>query len=320
MSELRKDDLRFTTAEAAHFLNQMMQLGLTQEQVAMGTVYEGDSSPWENKMFLVDPQGEVVIEHYKYGNAPDEGFKPGDGVLQTVETPFGTLSALICNDTNHQEVVTQAGRNGTDILLSPALEFRGIVPMHAHMAAFRAIENGTTIVRQADNGLSVVIDPYGRTLAAMNHYTTDEHVTVAQVPADSSVFTLYPIISDLFAWLAIAGFVALIVYGIILRRRENDRGIGPGYASLYNWSLPGLNGVSKMDRVEIWVADHLDCEWLDWLGDFDLVHTAENQSILRGQIRDQAALYGLIGKLRDLGVTLISVNYQGQPKTPVQRQ
>ena len=220
MSELRKDDLRFTTAEAAHFLNQMMQLGLTQEQVAMGTVYEGDSSPWENKMFLVDPQGEVVIEHYKYGNAPDEGFKPGDGVLQTVETPFGTLSALICNDTNHQEVVTQAGRNGTDILLSPALEFRGIVPMHAHMAAFRAIENGTTIVRQADNGLSVVIDPYGRTLAAMNHYTTDEHVTVAQVPADSSVFTLYPIISDLFAWLAIAGFVALIVYGIILWRRE----------------------------------------------------------------------------------------------------
>ena len=186
----------------------------------MGTVYENDSSPWENKMFVVDPQGEVVIEHYKYGNAADEGFKPGDGMLQTVETPFGTLSALICNDTNHQEVVTQAGRNGTDILLSPAFEFRGIVPIHAHMAAFRAIENGTTIVRQADNGLSTVIDPYGRTLAEMNYYTTNEHVLVAQVSANSSIFTLYPIIGDLCAWLAIAGFVAMIIYGFILRRRE----------------------------------------------------------------------------------------------------
>ena len=190
--------------------------------IPVGTVYKGDSSPWENKLFLVDPSGEIVIEHYKYGNAAAEGFKPGSGVLQTVETHFGTLSALICNDTNHQDIVTQAGRNGTDILLSPAFEFRGIVPIHAYMAAFRAIENGTTIVRQADDGLSVVIDPYGRTLAEMNHYTTDEHVTIAQVPANGSVFTIYPLIGDLFAWLAVAAFVAFIAYGIILKRREKS--------------------------------------------------------------------------------------------------
>ena len=67
-----------------------------------------------------------------------------------------------------------------------------------------------------------------------------------------------------------------------------------------------------MDQVEILVAGHLDRQWLDWLGDFELQHTAENQSILCGQIKDQAALYGLIGKLRDLGITLISVNYQGR--------
>ena len=208
--------------DEAAFLERAKQIARDEEvyiSMPMGTVYEGDTSPWENKLFLVDPKGEVVIEHYKYGNARAEGFKPGDGVLHTVETPFGTLSALICNDTNHQEVVTQAGRNGTDILLSPAFEFRGIVPIHAHMAAFRAIENGVTIVRQADNGLSVVIDPYGRTVAEVNHYTTEDHVTVAQVPANHSVFTLYPYIGDLFAWLAIAGFLALIIYGFILRRR-----------------------------------------------------------------------------------------------------
>jgi len=68
-----------------------------------------------------------------------------------------------------------------------------------------------------------------------------------------------------------------------------------------------------MQQVEIWVAGHLDRQWLDWFGEFDLVHTAENQTILSGPIRDQAALYGLVGQLRDLGVTLLSVRYQGQP-------
>ena len=188
--------------------------------MALGTVYENDSSPWENKLFVLDPNGDVVIEHYKYGNAPQEGFKPGDGVLQTVETPFGTLSGLICNDTNHQEVVTQAGHNGTDLLLSPAFEYPAIVPMHAQMAAFRAIENGVTIVRQANDGRSIVIDPYGRTIAAVNHNVTEEWVTVAQVPVNNGLFTVYPLIGDLFAWLAIAGFVALVGYGLVLRRRE----------------------------------------------------------------------------------------------------
>ena len=70
------------------------------------------------------------------------------------------------------------------------------------MAAYRAIENGITIVRQADNGLSVVIDPYGRTVAAMDHFTEGERVLVAQVPV-GRVATLYPYTPDLFAWLAI---------------------------------------------------------------------------------------------------------------------
>lgn len=186
--------------------------------MAVGTVYE-DGRPWENKLIVVDPAGDIVLEHYKYGNAAEEGAKPGDGILRTVETPFGTLSGIVCNDTDHQEVVTQAGRNGTDILLSPSLEYRGIDPMHAHMAIYRAIENGATIVRQADNGLSIVADPYGRVLAAVDHFTASERVMVAQVPAKASVFTIYPFIGDLFAWLTGVGFVVVAVWAAIQGRR-----------------------------------------------------------------------------------------------------
>ena len=63
-----------------------------------------------------------------------------------------------------------------------------------------------------------------------------------------------------------------------------------------------------MQQVEIRVEDHLDSAWAEWLDDFTLTHTGLGETILTGEVRDQAALYGLIAKLRDLGVKLISVN------------
>jgi apolipoprotein N-acyltransferase len=87
------------------------------------------------------------------------------------------------------------------------------------MAIYRAIENGVTLVRQADNGLSFVADPYGRVLAAVDHWTASERVTVAQVPARAGVFTIYPYIGDLFAWLSVVGFVAIAVWGVVRWRK-----------------------------------------------------------------------------------------------------
>ncbi len=170
-----------------------------------------DGSRGENKLVILDPAGEIVLEHHKYALAALEGSKGGDGVLRTVETPFGTLSGIICNDTYHEEVVAQAGRNGTDILFSPTLGYRQTDPLQAHMAMYRAIENGVTHVRQADNGLSIVVDPYGRIVSAMDHWTAGERVMVAQAPIQSA-FTIYSYIGDLFAWLAIAGLLAIIVW------------------------------------------------------------------------------------------------------------
>ena len=62
-----------------------------------------------------------------------------------------------------------------------------------------------------------------------------------------------------------------------------------------------------MQRVEIRIESHLDRAWADWLDGFTLTHTKEGETILTGEVKDQAALYGLIAKLRDLGVKLVSV-------------
>ena len=68
-----------------------------------------------------------------------------------------------------------------------------------------------------------------------------------------------------------------------------------------------------MQLVEIRVASHLDEKWAEWLDGFAFVHTAGCETILAGHVKDQAELYGLIAKLRDMGVKLLSVNYKGQP-------
>ncbi|MEJ2707184.1 MAG: nitrilase-related carbon-nitrogen hydrolase [Anaerolineales bacterium] len=178
-----------------------------------------DGRPFENKLLIVDPAGQVVLEHYKFGVAQLDGSVVGDGILHTVETPLGTLSGILCNDTDHEEIIAQAGKNGTDILFSPSLEWRAIDPIHAHMAMFRAIENGVTLVRQADNGLSLVVDPYGRVPAAMDHFNDVERVMVAQVPI-LSAFTIYPYIGDLFAWLAMAGLVGITIWAVVSKKAQ----------------------------------------------------------------------------------------------------
>jgi len=69
-----------------------------------------------------------------------------------------------------------------------------------------------------------------------------------------------------------------------------------------------------MKYVEIRIEGQLDERWAEWLGDLTIQHGEHNETLLRGYFPDQAALYGLIGKLRDLGISLISV--KAQPVEP----
>ena len=62
-----------------------------------------------------------------------------------------------------------------------------------------------------------------------------------------------------------------------------------------------------MQTVEIRIEGQIDTDWAEWLEDFSITHQGGNETILTGTVPDQAALYGLIAKLRDLGLKLISV-------------
>jgi catechol 2,3-dioxygenase-like lactoylglutathione lyase family enzyme len=59
---------------------------------------------------------------------------------------------------------------------------------------------------------------------------------------------------------------------------------------------------------EIRVRGHLPLHWSAWLEGCTITHHVGGETVLAGSLRDQAALFGLLVKLRDLGVTLLSVN------------
>ena len=70
---------------------------------------------------------------------------------------------------------------------------------------------------------------------------------------------------------------------------------------------------------EIRVQGRLDRRWAAWLDDMALTPGDGETTLLRGPLADQPALHGLLARLRDLGVLLISVNQVepgGGPTSP----
>ena len=62
-----------------------------------------------------------------------------------------------------------------------------------------------------------------------------------------------------------------------------------------------------MTHYEIVVRGHLASRWSEWLGGLAIAHLPSGDSLLKGQLPDQTALYSVLLKLRDLAVTLNSV-------------
>ena len=59
---------------------------------------------------------------------------------------------------------------------------------------------------------------------------------------------------------------------------------------------------------EIRLKGHLNTRWADWFDGLTLTQESDGTTLLRGSVVDQAALHGLLGKVRDLGLPLIAVH------------
>ena len=61
------------------------------------------------------------------------------------------------------------------------------------------------------------------------------------------------------------------------------------------------------ESYEIRVKGHLQARWADWFDGLTLTQESDGTTVLSGSVVDQAALHGLLAKVRDLGLPLIAV-------------
>jgi hypothetical protein len=71
---------------------------------------------------------------------------------------------------------------------------------------------------------------------------------------------------------------------------------------------PALSGGHQSGTYEIRIRGHLDARWAATLGVSSLTHETGGLTLLRGVALDQPALHGLLQRIRDLSLPLISVN------------
>jgi hypothetical protein len=59
---------------------------------------------------------------------------------------------------------------------------------------------------------------------------------------------------------------------------------------------------------EIRVRGHLSPQWDEWFGGLAVAQEPNGETLLSGMLSDQAALYGVLGRVRDLGLALVSLH------------
>ena len=206
--------------DEAEFLERVKSLA-QQEKVIISAAmavllpFQEGGPMYENKSVLFTPEGEMADMFHKAKPVPFlDSSLPGSGILNHVETDYGTITQAICYDADFPALMRQA--SGADILLLPSNDWLGISPYHGDNSSYRAIENGVSIVRPTGSGQSVVFDPYGNALTRLDGYDQEVRIINAYVPVQG-VFTVYSVIGDILVWLSLAGvimFMGLLVISL----------------------------------------------------------------------------------------------------------
>ena len=71
------------------------------------------------------------------------------------------------------------------------------------------------------------------------------------------------------------------------------------------------NEPSRPMIYEIRIKGHLGQQWRDWFMGLNILLEADGNTVLAGAVVDQSALHGILKKVRDLGMPLVSVNLVG---------
>jgi apolipoprotein N-acyltransferase len=191
--------------------------------LAAGHVVLRSTEPlrYDNQYALFSRRG--VLEHLytKHHPVPGEPISRGEGPMPVFASDeLGRVSGAICYDADFPEVSLEQAGAAADLVVLPSSDWRGIDPIHAQMAAVRAIEGGYSIVRATRSGLSLAADAYGRVRGWHSAFDVGARTMVADVPARRAR-TPYAALGDAFGWLNIAASVVALAYAARSWRRPS---------------------------------------------------------------------------------------------------
>jgi len=152
---------------------------------------------YENKYVFVRADGTIAHTYLKHEPVPGEPAVRGEGSMPLVQDERGAVGGAICYDYDFPNVALANARNGADIVALPSSDWRGIDPIHTQMAAIRAIEGGTSVLRSTRFGLSAGIDPWGRIRGWDSAWDSSERVLLVRLPR-RGVETVYARLGDWF--------------------------------------------------------------------------------------------------------------------------
>jgi apolipoprotein N-acyltransferase len=164
-----------------------------------------------NEARLYSPGGALTAIYEKHHMVPgfEDADQPGT-TIAVLDRPSGVWGIQICKDMDFPGLSRQYGAKGVSLLLVPAWDFTLDAWLHDRMAVMRGVESGFTIVRAAKQGLLTVSDDRGRILAQRDAATVRFASLLATAPVHHDD-TLYDRWGDWFAWLNVAGLIALVL-------------------------------------------------------------------------------------------------------------
>ncbi|MBZ5565141.1 MAG: apolipoprotein N-acyltransferase [Acidobacteriia bacterium] len=222
------------------------------QQALRDPLRDGEAAPLESEALVrllemqrqrivLGPEGRVVEQYDKIHLVPFGEYVPawafpdkigkitsqvGDFVPGTTyrvaRTPEGTIAVFICYEDIFPQLVRRLASQGAGVLVNISndawYDDTAAAPQHLEMARLRAIENRRYLLRATDDGITAVIDPYGRVAAEAPRHrelvlSADFRYLTRQ--------TFYTAHGDVFAWLCVAITGVLIVNAIVARRRSN---------------------------------------------------------------------------------------------------
>jgi apolipoprotein N-acyltransferase len=186
--------LALESSAADTFLLEMQKLA-AEEDVYLLVSYarllnkeEKNNRAMKNISILFTPDEKIAWEYIKA--FPGHGYEKfmvetGPRNIPYLDTKYGRIGQVICADMFLPHYIRQAAAKNIDLLLVPSFDAPMFTPLITFSSAYRAVENGFTMIRISGGGHSAVVDPYYRHWAGQNYFEQETTNFYANVPVIS---------------------------------------------------------------------------------------------------------------------------------------